>query len=464
MSEPTQRFARLLEGRRALGVLSLSLLGVVLAVGVRVLVAAGGDGYQVLIADAPEPSEVLRLASLFCREDIPHRIEDGGRTLYVSDLHREQAVALVMEEGLQPEEDASPGPGDFFGFSSGYATDPTQAQERGRKSRELELARTIQLYPSVQLARVHLDMPQPRPLGAARRRPPSASVFLRLKPFRRLSPAQAWAIRQLVANAVGGLAAEKVMVADSRGTDYSRPPSPSPGTGAGGAPPRAAPLPSAEVSTSDVGDHLGWMRGAEKAAEQRVLSHLERLFGGENVTVSVCASMAATASAGPITATAVKVASVAVTVNTRIFDGGRMPPRVVETVRDSSLAALGLGPDFAERVQVHGAPFLPRTEPAPPKTPAAPPPLSRAAASPLREAAALPLGILLLFAGSVGVLKTTRSAPCPGLRDTDAGDLDLCAMREDPATRREQVLHWSLEDPDFAARVATRLLGTEGDA
>jgi flagellar M-ring protein FliF len=79
---------------------------------------------------------------------------------------------------------------------------------------EGELARTIRALDRVQLARVHLVLPE-RPLFSRERIEPSASIALKVRGT--LEPQQVRAIRHLVASAVRGLKPERISIVDDSG-------------------------------------------------------------------------------------------------------------------------------------------------------------------------------------------------------------------------------------------------------
>jgi flagellar M-ring protein FliF len=79
---------------------------------------------------------------------------------------------------------------------------------------EGELARTIRALSRVEMARVHLVLPE-RPLFSRDKVEPSASIVLKVRG--QLEPQQVRAIRHLVASAVNGLKPERVSVVDEAG-------------------------------------------------------------------------------------------------------------------------------------------------------------------------------------------------------------------------------------------------------
>ncbi len=458
MKELADGLRRLLGQPRVLGGISLALvivaLGSTLAMGSR----RPADNYEILVQDAPDPAELLRLADLLCRERIEHRIQDGGRSLWVSGTDRERAVELVMAEGLSPVARPATGGEDFFGLTGGLAASHEDHRSRERREREGELARTLSLYPAVQFARVHLNRPETGTLGE--RQKPSVSVFLGLRPFRRLSAAQARGIRKLVGNAIDGLDPERVTLADSWGTDYER-----------------LLREDDERGIREMAERLDFLRAAEASAETRVRDHLARMLGEENVLVRValqlCEARGPGASAGGLALASgrpeaavesvreVRVARIGVTLNARLFLPDAPHPETLGMVRNVVRSALDLDPSVADRVEIAAVPFgiAHTTAVADGEAREASPQAVTASAAGVAEScgASLVGGLLLLFLGSLGVVATTREAPMPEPVG-EHPEVDPSSLRGDAVVRRAVATSWAEEDPAFAARVVLGLL------
>lgn len=92
---------------------------------------------------------------------------------------------------------------------------------RLKHAQEIELARSINEISAVQVARVHLALPE-RSAFVRRQEPPTASVFLQLASGRRLDEGQVEAIVNLVSTSVAGMARENVTVIDQAGRMLSK--------------------------------------------------------------------------------------------------------------------------------------------------------------------------------------------------------------------------------------------------
>lgn len=204
-------------GRAAAG---LAVLAVVLAVGAVAWLAQRAD-YALLYADLPD-AEAGRVVEKLRAAQVPFRLSADGRSLSVpyekvAELRLELAADGVVHGGGTGLELFERGP---FG--------QTDLAEQVTYTRALqgELARTISALEPVEQAMVHLGRPRQSPF-AQDARPATASVVLRLRSGRSLSPRQLAGIRELVAASVEGLDAARVSILDESGTALA-------GPGAGG--------------------------------------------------------------------------------------------------------------------------------------------------------------------------------------------------------------------------------------
>jgi len=93
----------------------------------------------------------------------------------------------------------------------GFVSTPVEERARLMYALSQELANTLQTIDGVIVARVHLAVPEKDPL-ADKPRPASASVFIKYRPGRDLTP-QIGQMKALVVNGVEGLPYENVTVA-----------------------------------------------------------------------------------------------------------------------------------------------------------------------------------------------------------------------------------------------------------
>jgi hypothetical protein len=440
----TLRIEAVREALRAPRNLALLGGGVVLAALGLLLLGGRSSGYQVLLQDATDPGEVLRLADLFCQQGIRHRIEDGGRTLQIAEGQMEQARTLIIEGGMSQlagrMEESGEG---FLGFGPDLGLSPDASRARRLRRTEAELARTLSLYPWVRLARVHLNLPAPDAFGKEAS-PPSASVFLRIREGNRPSSSQARALRMLVAHAVKGLEATRVILADSAGTDYEE-----------------------ILEDAREAETLGRARASftvlrefEERSEAKLREQLGKVFGLENIGLCVSADLCEPGAEGE--AARVCVTSVAVSINANVVPDG-LGPDGEDLVRSAVSDALGLGAEIDDVLRLRTIAFAaPRRQvrvgdlvadlPAP-EAPVLPPVSGRAGGE-----MGLPLGIFFLMTGALGVARYARCVDpeCEG--EPVASPVTYEELRQVPDVRRVQVACWADEDPVFAARILTRLM------
>lgn len=192
--------------------------------------------------------------------DIPYRLTaaDGSIEVPADQLHaaryRLAARGLPRSDAdRQDEADRAP----RFGASS------LEEQQRYQHALETDLARSIQLLETVELAQVHLALPKVSPF--LRDAPPAtAAVLVRLRPGARLSTGQVTTIQTLVAASVPRMKRSEVQVLDPRGVLL------------GGAPPEVAQTRRMAV---------------EQDLARRVLAVLTPWLGKDRVSVQVSATL-----------------------------------------------------------------------------------------------------------------------------------------------------------------------------
>ena len=150
---------------------------------------------------------------------VEYSLDEGGRTIRVP-------IGRVDELRLQFASDGLPSSGRVgFELFDRTAFGVTDFQERVnyRRAIEGELARTIATISEVAGARVHVAMPQPS-LFTGRDQPTKASVVLKLRNNRQVSPATVAAITGLVSASVESLRPEAVVIIDNFGRALSKTP------------------------------------------------------------------------------------------------------------------------------------------------------------------------------------------------------------------------------------------------
>lgn len=145
-------------------------------------------------------------------QNIPHKVANGGSTVYVAS---DQVYRMRMElasKGLPS--------GDGVGFEifdkGQFGLSDFVQRTNYLRALQGELARTISQLEGVRSARVMIVQPENRLLLTDQNIKPTASVFVELA-GNRMEPDAVNSIRNLVANAVQGLQTDSVAVVDQRG-------------------------------------------------------------------------------------------------------------------------------------------------------------------------------------------------------------------------------------------------------
>lgn len=167
--------------------------------------------YQLLYGRLSEKDSAAIISQLQS-QNIPHKIANGGSTVYVP---AENVYRLRMDlaaKGIPT--------GDGVGFEifdkGQFGLSDFVQRTNYVRALQGELARTITQLEGVRSARVMIVQPENRLLLTEQGIKPTASVFVELsKP--RLDPEAVNSIRHLVANAVQGLSPDQVAVVDHKG-------------------------------------------------------------------------------------------------------------------------------------------------------------------------------------------------------------------------------------------------------
>jgi flagellar M-ring protein FliF len=171
----------------------------------------GRPQYQVLYANLG-PADAGAVVEYLKNEHIAYRIEGDGSAIAVPAVKVYEARLALAASGVPR------GGGVGFEIFDKQTLGMTDFVQRLNYQRALqgELARTIAELDVVEAARVHLALPE-RSLFVAEERRPSASVVLKLRPGRALSPEQVGGVVHLVAASVEGLKPADVTVVDVEG-------------------------------------------------------------------------------------------------------------------------------------------------------------------------------------------------------------------------------------------------------
>ncbi|MGH8277163.1 MAG: flagellar basal-body MS-ring/collar protein FliF, partial [Steroidobacteraceae bacterium] len=205
--------------------LTASLKPVLLLVGIAAAVAAGvtvvlwtrGPSYSLLYANMAAEDQ-SQIAQALDAAQIPYRIQPGSNNIEVASERVSEARMKLAGQGL-PE---SGGGFALMDKDPGFGVSQFMENARYQHALETELGRTIANLRPVEGARVHLAIPH-QTAFVRDHHPGSASVFVQVKPGRRLEAGQVQAIVNLVASSVPEMEASQVTVVDQQGRLLSSP-------------------------------------------------------------------------------------------------------------------------------------------------------------------------------------------------------------------------------------------------
>src|SRR5688572_1044490 len=242
------------------------LIGIAAAVaaGVVIVLWSKEPTYSLLYGNLGQ-QDAAQIAQALDTNGIPYKLENSGTITVPADRVHDARLKLAGQ-GL-PE-----GDGGFAVMSKdpGFGVSQFMEGARYQHALETELARTITNLQAVEGARVHLALPRQSAFVRDRRKP-SASVFLQMKPGRRLESEQVTAILNLVASSIPELEADQVTVVDQQGRLLS------------------APEGSDELAARE--KQLEIARGMEERYTQRVEQLLAPLVGPGRVRAQVVADV-----------------------------------------------------------------------------------------------------------------------------------------------------------------------------
>jgi flagellar M-ring protein FliF len=267
--DPQQLLARLKSAAGSLTTGQLVTLGAAFVGVVGLMIGStywlNTPNYTVLFSDMDAESASSVVTKLK-NEKIAYVLDEGGRTVRVP-------AARVDELRLQFTGQGMPASGrvgfEIFDRTAFGVTDFLE-HVNYRRALEGELARTISSIGDVSTARVHIAMPR-ESLFATQDQSAKASVILKLKNSRPLSPVTVNAITGLVAASVEGLRPEAVVVVDNFGRSLARPGDP--------------------AEDANGGIPLERQQRVEKDMAARVAALLEPILGPGRARVNVTARL-----------------------------------------------------------------------------------------------------------------------------------------------------------------------------
>src|SRR5512138_2007129 len=195
------------------------LIGIAAAVaaGVGVVLWSKEPTYALLYGNLSQ-QDSAQIAQALDTNGVPYKLDAATGQITVPADRVHDARLKLASQGL-PE---SNGGFSVIAKDPGFGVSQFMEGARYQHALETELARTITNLQAIEGARVHLALPRQSAFVRDRRKP-SASVFLQMKPGRRLESEQVTAIVNLVASSIPELEADQVTVVDQQGRLLSAP-------------------------------------------------------------------------------------------------------------------------------------------------------------------------------------------------------------------------------------------------
>lgn len=215
--------------------------------------------------DANQANSIM---SALKQEKVDYRLTDGGTTIEVPQDKVYELRIKISGEGLYNS-------GIGFELFDQVKLGITDFERRLNYQRALEeeLRRTLSYYPEVEQVRVHLVIPESS-VFVQQSESASASITLKLRPFKTLSAEQIKGMAYMVALSVPKLKPEKVSIIDVSGSILSD----------------GLSLASTE-SNPTVARQAELKRGFERELEQKLVQLLERIYGPGKAVAVVTADM-----------------------------------------------------------------------------------------------------------------------------------------------------------------------------
>ncbi len=197
-------------------IIPIAVAALLLALGF-LLFMQGQEDYGVLFSNLSQ-EDAGGIVSKLKGKKVSYRLEANGTTILVPKSEMYELRLVLASEGMPK------GGGVGFEIFDRQELGVTDFVQRLNYQRALqgELARTIAGMPEVLEARVHIVAPK-ESLFIEDQKETTASVALKLRPGRTLSPGQVESIVNLVASSVAGLHPTQVTVVDLRGRILSKP-------------------------------------------------------------------------------------------------------------------------------------------------------------------------------------------------------------------------------------------------
>lgn len=237
------------------------------------IVSSSTSDFAVLYSGLP-PEDAGRIVEYLKESGVKYKLSSGGGTVMAPS---DRVYELRMELASKGVPQGAGVGFELFDKTNFGATDFTQKVNYAR-ALQGELARTIMALNPVELARVHIVIPEER-LFSEQQKPTTASIVLKLKPGAYILDAQVRGVVNLAAGAVQGLSPEFITVVDTDGNMLWR--------GGGGSGSLAQGPSTGALTTAQLEAKMSF----EQEMQRRVETMLDRALGIGKAVVRVYADI-----------------------------------------------------------------------------------------------------------------------------------------------------------------------------
>lgn len=244
-------------------IIIISAASAVVIILIVVVTALNTTKYELLTSGLSE-KEASQVYNAVSAQNIPVKLEGGS--IYVQKGTADKMRMMLAEQGL-PEGDLTY---DIYSSGTNFAETDKDKEIKQLQQIQNRLQDTIETIPGVKQAIVNIAQSnEDTYVLETDKQPTTASVKLTLEEGTTLTKKQINGIVQLVKNSVSGLKAENITVADSDGTQLN----------------------TDNNGLDDTSEQMLLKNRYESAVKEKLTKMLEKVFGSDNVNVTVNADI-----------------------------------------------------------------------------------------------------------------------------------------------------------------------------
>ncbi|MBL1320570.1 MAG: flagellar M-ring protein FliF [Methylophaga sp.] len=188
-----------------------------IALGGYVFMWSQTPSYQVLFSGM-QPKESSEVVAILQQTNIAYKLDPNTGAVLVPSSEMQNLQMKMAAEGLPRS--SSQGM-EMLNEEQGFGTSQFVERARYQRALEEELSRSISQIQNVHSARVHLATPK-QSVFVRERKPPTASVVIKLYAGRSLERGQVAAITHMVASSIANMASNDVTVVDQKGRLWTK--------------------------------------------------------------------------------------------------------------------------------------------------------------------------------------------------------------------------------------------------